>query len=104
MDVSPKNKYISALQPLPPHSCLLLIDGERRGGADLDIGGKDLGLVMSIGNTVANLPGVIVPAVGAWCRHRYASFAPLFAGVASLHLLAAVAFRLAKGNENARPR
>ena len=81
---------------------LCWIDDDRRGGADLDIGGQDLGLVMSIGNTVANLPGVIVPAVGAWCRHRYGSFAPLFAGVASLHLLAAVAFRLAKNDENMR--
>ena len=81
---------------------LLRADDDRRGGADLDIGGKDLGLVMSIGNTIANLPGVIVPAAGAWCRYRYGSFAPLFAGVASLHLLAALVFRLAKNDETAR--
>lgn len=62
--------------------------------SDIDVGGKDVGMLMSIGNTVANLPGVIVPVAGAWFRQRYGSFAPLFGAVAVLHLLSAAAFRL----------
>ena len=64
-------------------------------GLYLDAGGKDVGLLMSIGNTVANAPGVVVPIAGAWLRQRYGSFAPLFGIVAVGHLLSAAVFRTA---------
>lgn len=74
--------------------CIMIIPERCLVWSDLDVGGKDVGLLMSIGNTVANLPGVVVPVAGAWFRQRYGSFAPLFGAVAALHLLSAAAFRL----------
>ena len=54
---------------------------------------------MSIGNTVANFPGVVVPIAGAWLRQRYGSFAPLFGIVAAAHVLSAAVFRTALKEE-----
>ena len=62
-------------------------------GTYLDVGGKQVGLLMSIGNSVANVPGVLVPIVGAFVRQRFGSFTPLFAAVAAAHAAAAVVFR-----------
>lgn len=68
-------------------------------GLYLDAGGKEVGLLMSIGNTVANFPGVVVPIAGAWLRQRYGSFAPLFGIVAAAHVLSAAVFRTALKEE-----
>ena len=62
-------------------------------GTYLDVGGKQVGLLMSIGNTVANVPGVLVPVVGAFVRQRFGSFTPLFVAVAAVHAASAVVFR-----------
>ena len=62
-------------------------------GTYLDVGGKQVGLLMSIGNTIANVPGVMVPIVGAFVRQRFGSFTPLFAAVAAAHAASAVVFR-----------
>ena len=52
----------------------------------LEVGGRHAGLLKSVGNTFANSPGYALPLAGLWCWRRYASYAPLFAGVAGLQV------------------
>eukprot|EP01051_Picozoa_sp_SAG22_P028116 SAG22_NODE_9762_length_571_cov_0.591102_1_plen_71_part_00 len=51
----------------------------------LDVGRADVANFMAAGNTVANVPGVLVPLLGAWLRRRLGDRAwlPLF-GLISL--------------------
>jgi hypothetical protein len=52
----------------------------------LDVGGTELEMVSAVGNMAANMPGVLVPWLGAALRTRFAgSWLPLFSLVAALH-------------------
>eukprot|EP01048_Picozoa_sp_COSAG05_P007850 COSAG05_NODE_570_length_8623_cov_35.317339_6_plen_151_part_00 len=58
----------------------------------LDVGGNELEMLTSVGNMVANLPGVIVPMFGAALRSRFESWLPLFGLMAIVHGLSGLYF------------
>eukprot|EP01045_Picozoa_sp_COSAG04_P042841 COSAG04_NODE_13736_length_594_cov_0.648485_1_plen_75_part_00 len=50
-----------------------------------EVGGGDVAVLVGLGNTLANIPAVLLPALGLVLRRRFGgSFAPLFAVVAAL--------------------
>lgn len=58
----------------------------------LEVGGANCGLLKSVGNTFANMPGYIVPIFGLFCKQRTGSYSPLFFVVSLFQLAAGVAY------------
>jgi hypothetical protein len=58
----------------------------------LDVGGNELEMLTSVGNMLANLPGVVVPTLGAALRTRFGSWLPLFGLMATVHGLSGLYF------------
>ena len=57
-----------------------------------EVGGKDTAMLNAVGNTVSNVPGFVVPALGMWLHHRTASWQPLFWLTAAIQLLTGIVF------------
>ena len=59
----------------------------------LDVGGDELEMLTAVGNMAANMPGVVVPWLGAALRTRFAgSWLPLFSLTAAFHGAAGLYF------------
>ena len=58
----------------------------------LEVGGANCGLLKSVGNTFANMPGYIVPIFGLFCKQRTGSYSALFFVVSLFQLAAGVAY------------
>lgn len=57
-----------------------------------EVGGKDTAMINAVGNTVANLPGIIAPGLGLFLLQRTGSWQPLFWVTAVLQFLTGLAF------------
>ena len=53
----------------------------------LELGGKDTALLASVSNSLAQIPAIVVPALGLWLRRRTGSWVPQFAWVAAFEAL-----------------
>lgn len=58
----------------------------------LEVGGDNCGLLKSVGNTFANLPGYFVPLLGLFFKQHTGSYSPLFFLVSAFQLGAGVAY------------
>ena len=57
-----------------------------------EVGGRDTAMINAVGNTVANVPGILAPALGLWLLQRTGSWLPLFWLTAALQCLTGLAF------------
>ena len=61
--------------------------------ADPEVGAEDVGLLKAVGNTIANAPGVILPALGVFLRRQFnGSWMPLLGLVGTFQLVAGVLY------------
>ena len=60
----------------------------------LEVGGEDVAVLMSTGNTVANLTGILIPLVATMFRNRLGGgwVLPFFGAVAVFHMVCAGIF------------
>ena len=60
----------------------------------LEVGGQNTALLKAVGNTLANVPGWLIPLAGVWLRRLTpsGSWLPLFCGSAALHVVAGLHF------------
>ena len=58
----------------------------------LEVGGKDTALMYAVGNSIASIPGLVLPSVGLLLVKRSGSYVPLFGGCGLLTLLAGLYF------------
>jgi ACS family sodium-dependent inorganic phosphate cotransporter len=71
----------------------------------LEVGGPDTGVVSAVGNTLANVPGMLGPIVAVWAvkdMGNRASWMPLFAATAGIQAVAAAFFQLCASTRPAR--
>ena len=50
----------------------------------VEVVGPDSGVLSSVGNTAATLPGSIVSVIGSFCFTRFGSYTPMYVTHASL--------------------
>lgn len=72
----------------------------------MEVGAADVGVLKAIGNTVANAPGVVIPALGVALRQRFnGSWIPLLALVGAFQVTAGTVYACLASVESAeRPR
>ena len=58
----------------------------------VDVGGRNSGLLFSIGNMLATVAGIVSPLFGSWAVAATGSWAPLFYSVACVQLAAAALY------------
>ena len=58
----------------------------------LEVGAANTALLKAVGNTMANVPGLLIPIVGVALRKATGAWMPLFCMSASLHLVAGAHF------------
>ena len=58
----------------------------------LEVGGKDTALMYAVGNSIASIPGLVLPSVGLLLVKRTGSYLPLFGGCGLLTFLAGLYF------------
>lgn len=68
----------------------------------LEVGGPDTGVVSAVGNTLANVPGMIGPVIAVAVKNKTGSFLPYFGVTAALHVLAGLFFQACGTTESAR--
>jgi hypothetical protein len=49
----------------------------------MEVGGQDTAVLTSVSNSLAQIPAVVVPALGLWLRKRTGSWVPQYAWVAA---------------------
>ena len=67
-----------------------------------EVGGPDTGVVSAVGNTLANVPGMVGPMIAVWLLRTTGSWMPLFTGTAVCQLCAAALFHVCATTESAR--
>ena len=70
----------------------------------LEVGGEDVAVLMSTGNTVSNLTGIFIPLVATMFRTRFGAawVSPFFAAVSIFHMLCAGVFCVLARVDSAR--
>ena len=70
----------------------------------LEVGGEDVAVLMSTGNTVSNLTGIFIPLVATMFRTRFGAAwaSPFFAAVSIFHMLCAGVFCVLARVDSAR--
>ena len=57
-----------------------------------EVGGRDTAMINAVGNTFANIPGIIAPGLGLFLLQRTGSWVPLFWLTAALQCLTGLVF------------
>ena len=68
----------------------------------LEVGGPDTGVVSAVGNTLANVPGMVGPVVAVWLLKKTGSWMPLFTATAGIQVVAGLLFQMCGTTESAR--
>eukprot|EP01051_Picozoa_sp_SAG22_P000662 SAG22_NODE_19_length_32182_cov_39.206963_19_plen_229_part_00 len=55
----------------------------------LEVGGPDTAILMAVGNTLASIPGMVIPPLGVYLKRRTGSWIPLFSLAAAVQFVAA---------------
>ena len=60
----------------------------------IEVAGADTATLNALGNTGAQVCGLVVPILGVWLRQRFGSFMPLFVIASAGNMIGAVLFGL----------